>query len=174
MSDAYSNYFIGNKTKPFHLFVGAVVLNDNDQALCYHFVISKDKKEVHSLMRETVEPTTSLEDNLRRGLMEEFGAQALIIGFLGAIQSHFKNWEGIEVQKTTIYFLCRLDKSKPLVKPSKPGIFEGETGHIEWYEMHFLIEKMKNQFKLYQKTDYDESIILERALNYINKNENDI
>jgi len=40
--------------------------------------------------------------------------------------------------------------------------------------MHFLIEKMKNQFKLYQKTDYDESIILERALNYINKNENDI
>jgi len=170
MSDAYSNYFIGNKTRPFHLSVGAVVLNDNDQLLCYHFVIPKDKKEMYSLMRETVEPTTSLEDNLRKGLMEEFGVQALIIGFLGTIESHFENWEGVEVQKTTIYFLCRLDKSRPLVKPSKPGIFEGETGHIEWHEIHFLIEKMKNQFDLYQKTDYDESIILENTLHYLNNN----
>jgi len=170
MPDAYSNYFIGNKTRPFHLSVGAVVLNDNDQVLCYHFVIPKDKKEVYSLMRETVEPTTSSEDNLRRGLMEEFGVQVLIIGFLGAIESHFENWEGIEIQKTTIYFLCRLDKYRPLIKPSKPGIFEGETGHIEWHEIHFLIEKMKNQFDLYQKTDYDESIILENTLHYLNNN----
>jgi len=29
---------------------------------------------------------------------------------------------------------------------------------------------MKNQFDLYQKTDYDESIILENTLHYLNNN----
>lgn len=173
MKEIDYNYFIGNKKRPFHLSVGVVVFNDTKQVLCSHFSKARDNCDVYSLMRETIRPNTSLEENVRRGLMEEFGVEAIIIQFIGTIISHFINWEGVEIEKTTVYFLCKLEKSDQS-KITHPDKFEKQLGMIEWQDINFLIQKMKEQSETLQKTDYDESIILERSLNYINKNENDI
>jgi len=173
MKEIDYNYFIGNKKRPFHLSVGVVVFNDTKQVLCSHFSKLKDSRDVYALMRETIMPNTSLEENVRRGLMEEFGIEAIIIQFIGTIISHFINWERVKIEKTTIYFLCKLEKSDQN-KITHPDKFEKQLGIIEWQDIDFLIQKMKEQFKTLQKTDYDESIILERALSYINNNENNI
>jgi len=173
MKEIDYNYFIGNKKRPFHLSVGVVLLNDTKQVLCSHFPKIKDNCDVYALMRETIRPNTSLEENVKRGLMEEFGVEAVIIQFIGTIISYFINQEKVKIEKTTVYFLCKLEKSDQN-KITHPDKFEKQLGIIEWQDINFLIQKMKEQSKRLQKTDYDESIILERTLNYINKNENNI
>lgn len=169
MKEIDYNYFIGKKGQPFHLSVGAVVLNDARQILCSYFSKVKNNCDVYCLMRETVRPNTSLEENVKRGLKEEFGVKAELIQCLGTIINHFMNWEGINIEKTTVYFLCKLEKLGQS-KITEPDKFEKQSGTIEWRDINFLIQKMKVQSKILQRTDYDESIILERVLNYLNKN----
>ena len=118
-------------------------------------------------MRETIRPNTSLEENVRRGLIEEFGCQVRILDFIGIIISHFVNNEGVEIEKTTVYFLCKLNKLDKN-KITNQDTFEKQSGTIEWRGINFLIKKMKEQTEILQKTDYDESTILERVKLYFN------
>ncbi len=113
--------------------------------------------DFYILMRETPESNESLEATLHRGLEEEFGATAKIENYIGSIVSHW-NHQGVEVEKTTIYFLCKLlnqDLSK------RKGDIESKTD-LEWLPPQFLITKMKEQAVRYGRTDLDESSILER------------
>ena len=160
-------YFQGNKEHPQHLSAGAILVNDKGQVCCHHF-FAKDLKgywtdegldDFYLLMRETPEPGESLESAVTRGLMEEFGATGVIEDYVGSIVGRFDH-EGVEVEKTTVYFLCRLT-SQDLSKRS--GDIESKT-KIEWQKPEFLIPLMKQQPERFGRTDVDESYILERAV----------
>jgi hypothetical protein len=164
------NYFQGNNNHPQHVSVGAILVNGKNEICCHHF----DPKilipegywkeqglgELYILMRETVEPNEKLEETLHRGLMEEFGAEAKIVDYIGSIQSYFKNkGSDTEIQKTTLYFLCKL-RNQDLSKRGTGDVeFESQ---LEWHPAGFLIPKMKEQSARYGRTDIDESQILER------------
>lgn len=162
------NYFQGNSKHPQHISVGAIVLNDKKEICCHHFDSTKfdfkgylkdqGLEDFYILMRETMEPNETLESALHRGLMEEFGIEAELIDYTGSIQNHFES-KGVEIEKTTLYFVCKL-KNQDLSKRSSGDVeFESQ---IEWHTADFLIPKMKEQAIKYNRTDIDESKILER------------
>lgn len=163
-----ATYYQGNQNHPQHLSIGAVLINDKDEICCHHFVndILRDYRpdfnmnDFYILMRETPEPGEIIENVVHRGLLEEFGAEAQIVDYLGSIKSNFKSNE-VTVEKTTIYFLCKLvnqDFSR------RSGDIESKS-NLEWHTADFLIPKMKEQSKKYNRTDIDESEILERFKN---------
>ncbi len=154
------HYFIGQKKSPYHLSVGAVLLNSKNQVCCHHLLGTEGARDVYLLMCETLDPDESLERGVRRGLKEEFGAQGKIIRYLGSIESSFKNWQKVPVRKTTLYFLCRIIGS-----PKKTKHIEshgGKGSKTEWKSARFLISQMKKQGKLLKRSDFDESEVLKR------------
>ncbi len=163
------NYFQGNNEHLRHISVGAVVLNDKSEICCHHFTKGQlpgywpdlGINDFYILMRETLNPNETLEQALHRGLMEEFGATAEMIDYVGSIRCNFKpNTEGArEIEKTTLYFLCKLI-GQDLSKRNTEDI-EGKTD-IEWHTADFLIPKMKEQAQKYNRPDIDESSVLER------------
>lgn len=170
-----SNYYQGNSTHPIHLSVGAVLINEKSEICCHHFIDGQLKEhlpdleieDLYILMRETIEQGETLEETLQRGLMEEFGATAEILDYLGSIKSHFKKNE-VEIEKTTIYFLCKLI-SQDLSK--RNGDIESKS-QLEWQATDFLIPKMKAQSIKYSRTDIDESDILEKFIQIGDKSVN--
>lgn len=169
MNEGTPTYFQGNSKHPQHISVGAILVNDKGEVCCHH-VHTKDLKgywadEIHEgdfylLMRETPEAEETLEHALWRGLVEEFGATAKFIDYVGSIVGHFRH-EGVEVEKTTLYFLCRLS-DQDLSRRSAADI-EGTTT-VEWRRPEYLIPLMKQQPARFGRTDIDESSILERAV----------
>ncbi len=165
------NYFQGNGEHPRHLSVGAVLVNDAGEICAHHFDSKNGSKfagywkdqgldDFYILMRETVEMGETLEQAVCRGLLEEFGAEAELVDYLGSIQSYFKHkGSEIEIEKTTLYFLCKL-KNQDLGKRSR-GDVENES-MLEWHNPLFLIEKMKSQGVELNRQDLDESVILEK------------
>jgi hypothetical protein len=160
------NYFRGIKEKPYHLSVGAVLANDTGQICCHFFKAFKSEadlieyKNFYILMRETVERNESLEESLQRGICEEFGARGKIITYLGSLKSKFNRLD-FQIEKTTLYFLLKLEKQDIKLRLKDE---EEKASEIQWHSADFLIEKMKEQGKRYlDRTDLDESLILERA-----------
>lgn len=153
------NYFRGQESAPYHLSVGAVILDEQNRVACLHFSTDDHgtKGEAYLLMRETVEQGETLAEAVRRGIKEEIGVEAEIQDFIGTIISHF-GFRTTIVEKTTLYFLC-----KALFKEAKPepnNAFEA-SGILEWRSIDFLIEQGKKQAAHFQRDDIDESTILE-------------
>lgn len=157
------NYFIATEESPFHLSIGAVLINKSNQVCCHYF----KKYDAYILMRESIEAGELIEETLHRGLMEEFGAEAEINRFLGSETTRFFRNE-TPVQKTTLYFLCTVinqDEDK-----RKSDDFERES-ELKWLDIDFAISKMKGQNQRLMREEADESEILERAKKFILKNE---
>ncbi|MFZ3019977.1 MAG: NUDIX hydrolase [Minisyncoccia bacterium] len=166
-----NNYFQGNKKHPQHISVGAILLNDAKEVCIHHFTNPELLKgywteqgftDFYLLMRETIEPNQTLEEALHKGLMEEFGATAKIMDYVGSIQSHFLDGTTM-VEKTTLYFMCKLKKQDT---SKRSGDIESKT-ELEWQTVDFLIPKMKEQYEKYKRDDVDESKILERIKSLI-------
>lgn len=160
------HYFIGTKKSPYHLSVGAVVMNRKGQIYCHHFPKGKRNPDFFILMRETINPGEALEKALARGLKEEFGMKTRILTYLGSIESKFTNWEKTSVRKTTLYFLCAPVKqmTRWITSPeTRKGHF-GAGSDLEWRSPKFLITQMKKQDKKMRRNDFDESNIIERAI----------
>lgn len=155
------NIFKSSKEYPYHLSVGAVLVNDEGKICTHYFKSILKYEDVYILMRETVKNGESIMGALERGLMEEFGAKAEIVHFLGSLQSTVKNNE-FSFLKTTIYFLAKL-KSLDENKRSK-GDLEGES-ELRFMDPVELESIMKKQGKKYTDIDSDESLIVR---NYIN------
>ena len=85
MKNNIHNYFKASKENPYHLSIGAVVLNGEGKILCHHFesltLKGETFKDFYILMRETIEPSETIEACLERGLREEFGCKAEIKRF---------------------------------------------------------------------------------------------
>lgn len=156
------HYFVGQKKSPFHLSVGAIVMNGKTEIYCHHLLNVRGKMDAYLLMRETVEPNETLENALRRGLGQEFGMKAKIVGYLGSVTSSFKNWQGANIQKTTLYFLCKPIGMPKIVKHMESHY--GERSVREWENASFLIRQMKRQARVLKRSDFDESEIVARAV----------
>jgi len=155
-----TNYFRGTKSQPYHLSVGAVLVNDKAEIACHHFEKIQGLRELYILVRETMEPGETIENTLARGLMEEFGAKGDLTSYLGSLTSAFER-DGENIQKTTLYFLVEL---KSIDTESRMADDPEKDSQIEWHPAEFLIKKMKVQGAKYKRSDLDESEILDRFL----------
>ena len=160
-----ANYYQWSKDHPFHLSVGAVVMNSDGLIACHHYTeflplnISKDSGGFYILMRETLEMGETIEQALHRGLSEEFGITAKIVTFVGSIITPIMRKE-VEAQKTTIYFLV-----EPLTfEPEKRADDIENSSEIEWKSPEFLLSEMPKQSVRLNHKGVDESSVITSAL----------
>jgi 8-oxo-dGTP pyrophosphatase MutT (NUDIX family) len=154
------NYYIGEDHTPYHLSVGAVLLNDKEEVACHYFTDFQGVKDFYVLMRETVEPNESLEHALARGLKEEFGATGKLKNYIGSRITSFKR-DQVGIQKTTLYFLITLDTFDPSLRNPDD---EEKDSQIQWKPIDVLMAVMREQAKRTSHPELDESEILERVV----------
>lgn len=162
------NYYQGTTKYPAHLSVGAVLLNDKQEVCTLHFnTISLPQyahlSDFNILMRETIELGETLEQALARGLKEEFGAEGTIEAYLGSRKTIFEK-EGVQVEKTTLFFLVQCKTFDP--KKSQRDDVESEA-EIVWVPFPTLKAKMRAQFERLHEEDINEAEMLERAEHYL-------
>jgi len=165
------NYFQATKDNPYHLSIGAVLLNGSNEVACHYFDKApegapgeyKDLKDVYLLMRETMEIGETIEQTLHRGLLEEFGATGEIMSFLGSQETAFKGNE-VDMKKTTLYFLVRM-KSFDITKRSHEDL-EGDS-QIVFLTLDDCIMKMEELWKRLKQETLNESMFAKRAREYI-------
>ena len=164
-----NNIYKGTAEHPFHLSVGAVLVNNKNEICCHYFKKFKSKTDLielenfYILMRETLESKETLEQAVLRGISEEFGATGDILDYVGSIKSQF-NRLNTPVEKTTLYFLVKLNNFDLSLRMKDD---EEKLSEIQWHPIDFLISKMKDQSQRYKRTDIDESNILERVKNML-------
>ncbi len=168
-----NNYFRGNSEHPYHLSVGAVIVNNKNEICCHYFEKNTDHTafkgftDFYLLMRETMELGETVEDTLHRGMMEEFGITGEIVSYLGSIKSEYEarnSNPSVMIEKTTLYFQVSLTTFNPDKRSSEDIQNQAK---IEWHSADFLISHMKEWGKRYKNTTLDESSILERVKLYI-------
>jgi NADH pyrophosphatase NudC (nudix superfamily) len=159
--------FKASEQNPYHLSVGAVLMNDKGEICSHYFekvggeVLNgkfKAFEKFYILMRETVKDGETIEAAVARGLREEFGATGKIVRFLGTLISSWPIGE-VAVQKTTLYFLVNLT-SIDLSMREKEDL-EG-TSEITWLPKEELLKRMTGQKERLGNDSLDESEILTR------------
>ena len=151
--------------QPYHISVGAVLVNENGE-VCVHKRTRENLPpefhdalggldEVYILRRESLENDESLEESVLRGIREEFGASGELGKYLGSIQTVIQP-KSYPFQKTTLYFAVRLTELG-----ARPEDDEEIDSILEWHPIEFLIERMKEQAASTDRGDLDESVILE-------------
>jgi NADH pyrophosphatase NudC (nudix superfamily) len=158
------NYFSASDKSPYHLSIGAVVINNENKLLIHHFKEISGYADLYILMRESLELNETIEQALARGLQEEFGISGTIIDSLGTLVSHFpKNDQMIE--KTTLYFLVKYDKEHPegRIKNDAEG-----ASTLLWKTPDELIALMEAQSQHWpEQTDLNEAEIVQRTVKYL-------
>ena len=157
------SYLISRPSSPYHLSIGAVLINEKSEICCHYFKEIQGQKDIYILMRETIITKENIEDCLHRGLIEEFGATGKILGFLGNTTTFFEI-EKVEVEKTTLYFLCNLIDQDLNLRSNEDIEFNSE---VRWININEIIEIFSN---LKIKPDQDELKILKRAKKFIEEN----
>ncbi|MDO8713308.1 MAG: NUDIX domain-containing protein [Polynucleobacter sp.] len=159
-----SKHFITSPTNPYHLSIGAVLMNDQGQIACHYFehyhTKDGDLDDLYILMRESLEDNETIEECLARGLQEEFGAQGELERFLGTIVSHFTSVHGNRVEKTTLYFLVHCTTFDTTRRHA-----DDPESHslIKWLKPADLITRMTDQSTRYaERSDLNEATILAR------------
>lgn len=158
-----TSFFSASQEQPYHISVGAVLFDASGRIACHHFEEILGQKEVYILMRESMENDETIFSTLHRGLLEEFGATATPIVYLGCL-SRFLPDRVLSFEKTTLYILCQLDEWDPTKRdPNDPEAMSS----IEWIEPSELIAIMERQGERFQRVDADESEMIRRAIPYI-------
>lgn len=155
-----SEYFLTKTRKPYHLSIGGVLINEENEVCVHYFKEIRGFKDLYILMRETINTGESIEECLHRGLKEEFGAEGEIVAFLGNTTT-FYNIDEVEIEKTTLYLLCKLI-SQDLGLRSNEDI--ESTSEVKWINIDEALEIFKNQ-KI--EPEQDEYKILQRAKSYL-------
>ncbi len=162
------NFYRSTEDRPVHLSVGAVVVNDKGELLCRHFSIFKNNfLNIYLFTTETPEPGENLDQALSRGILEELGAKAEIIGYIGSITGPMISHDR-EIEKNVVYFLMRLTEM------TDSPIYPDEDGPhtIEWQTPEFLLEKIETYPEEIKHSILNESKIINAAVLYLNKNSN--
>lgn len=153
--------FQASQQHPYHLSVGAVLINEYGEVACHHFKKIGELQDVFTLMRETVENDETLVQAVERGLEEEFGATGEVKAYIGSKVTTFKMKSGVSVQKTTVYFVVKLKSIGTI--PRKPGSAESKS-HILWMKPEDMINVMDRSCDNKREDDLNEADILERIL----------
>jgi ADP-ribose pyrophosphatase YjhB (NUDIX family) len=160
------NLYQHQADSPFHISVGAVLVNEEGKIRTHYRTIKTTPaqflntmgglKESYTLMRETIENGESIESAVHRGLQEEFGAEGEIMKYLGSIQIPELHAKTRTFEKTTLYFQVLFTKQ------NERSLDDGES-HTElvWETPEFLIEKIREQGRMADREDLDESKIIE-------------
>ncbi|MBP6868921.1 MAG: NUDIX domain-containing protein [Candidatus Pacebacteria bacterium] len=159
-----------SERNPFHISVGAVVVNSEGNIMVHTLSADSVPKDIadvlggldtaYILMRESVEDNESLEEAVLRGIQEEFGVEGTIRRYLGSTQSVLPARYG-DFEKTTLYFEVTFSSQAERV------VHDWEsTTLLEWHDPEFLITKMKEQGQATSRGDLDESKIIETYLAY--------
>jgi hypothetical protein len=155
--------FTGSRTNPFHLSVGAVVVQGR-RVYCHRYPMMRGIIDVYLLMRATVKRGESLERALARGLREEFGMTARPVRYLGSLESSFRETHGAKIWKTTLYFLCtpvRVPGRNVRVKQER---HYGCASEKVWRDAGFLVRAMQKQGRVLKRSDFNESAIVARIV----------
>ena len=164
------NHFQRSIEYPFHISIGAIVVNGDKKIGCHYFKSLEIPdfgvaEDFYILMRETIEPNETIEECLNRGLSEEFGSIAKMRHYIGSVVSKFPlTSSGPIVEKTTLYFLCDLVEFDPIRRQANDPESSSE---ILWLDANELIAKMKEQRKRIGREDADESALLENVVKFI-------
>jgi len=155
------NYYQASSTKPFHLSVGAIVLDENGNILCEHYDKLNEWEDIYWLMHSTINPNETLEQALHRGLKEEMGVTGEIISFVG-VHNYKSEWFGetsspVEVTKSIAYFTVRLISADESLKSQDNSAYNSRVVALTKKE---LIQKMKIQYQKYLIDELDESRVL--------------
>jgi len=161
-----ASQFEHTEAQPFHISVGAVLVNDEGKIMAHKLRTENMKpehryklgglEEAYILMRETIENGESLEEAVARGLKEEFGAEGVIQKYLGSLQFEVEGFE-----KTELFFSVKLTTLGERRADDAEAASE-----LVWETPQFLIERMKEQGKRADRRDLDESKIIETYLTY--------
>jgi len=155
---------------PFHISIGAVLVNDEGKVRVHRFTPDTVPKtflqdfngleSIVILMRESLENNETLEQAVTRGIQEEFGAEGELEKYLGSEQCFIRTPRG-DFEKTTLYFQMRF------IRDGLSRHQDAESSStLEWAEPEALIEQMKKQGKATGRGDLDESKIIEGYLKY--------
>ena len=147
-----NNPYKGTRENPHHISVGVILINDKNEIACHFYGeqhIRNYPKNFYTLLHETPEANETLEDTAMRGLREEYSMTGTLGHYVGSIVSRF-DFEGVGVEKTVLYFLCKLTSidKRDLTDPES-------ISEIKWMNIDELIAIMKTQ------GEDDESKILE-------------
>jgi ADP-ribose pyrophosphatase YjhB (NUDIX family) len=119
------NIYKANETNPYHLSTAAILLADNGEVVFHYFrkklwrQIGKKWDNYAALLSETVEDGETPSETIVRGVKEEFGVSARVIGFLGSGVSEVPSSWG-QYRKTVLYFVLPLEKNQ-LPRSTEPG-----------------------------------------------------
>lgn len=139
------------KEYPHHISVGVVLINDKHEVACHFYreqTIRNYPQNFYTLMNESLEANETLEEAVMRGLKEEYSMKGILERYVGSVIMWFDK-DGVNIEKTVPYFLCRLTSIEERDVHDPESISE-----IKWMNLDELIEIMKTQEK-------DESKILE-------------
>jgi hypothetical protein len=161
------NIFQGSSDIPYHLSVGGLITNSNDEICCHYFDLNSTasrqstKRDLYLLMRETIASNESIDDALHRGALAEMGAKIKIGHFLGSKISTFPdNSNERIIRKTTIYFHLELIEQNESWRTAE--IPEGQSV-LMWLKPKMLIKRMETQ-QSDSHTGLDESQIVNNYL----------
>ena len=170
-NDMNKNIFQASKEFPFHISIG-VVLTNKDGLICCHFykksdlpIESEGKSDLYLLVRETIQPNETLENAIARGLQEEFGAKGELKAYIGSIKSTFPlRISKVLVEKTTLYFHVEMTSFNPA---SRDNDEVESKSTIQWIEPEVLRDLFIEQGRKYDRSDLDESKIIENYIKYV-------
>lgn len=156
---------------PFHISVGAVLVNEEGNICVHHYTREHMPEkwlanlgglsETRVLMRESLENDETLEEAVKRGVAEEFGAEGEIIRYLGCIRIDIPATQQT-FEKTTLYFQVQCTKLGERSMDDEESFSE-----LEWVEPQTLIAQMKQQGANANRPDLDESKIVETYVTYL-------
>ena len=165
------NIFQASKEFPFHISIG-VVLTNNEGLICCHYykksdlpIESEGKSDLYLLMRETLQLAETIEEAVARGLQEEFGATGQLQSYIGSITSKFPlRVSRVQVEKTTLYFHAQMIDFDPTSRDQDE--VESKSA-IQWLEPKILHALFLEQGRKYERSDLDESKIIENYIQYV-------
>jgi hypothetical protein len=146
------NPYKGTKEYPHHISVGVILINNKNEVACHFYgaeSIRNYPKNFYTLLHESPEENETLEQTATRGLREEYSMTGTFDRYVGSLVSLF-NLEGAKVERTVLYFLCKL------ISVHERDLTDPESiSEIKWMDIDELIAIMKTQ------GEDDESKILE-------------